>query len=144
MAMIEDSDVGTLIRQAYADGLPPSTPGGWYSQEGDCLFYYAEDESYYAVRLTDRITVFEAYEDDRPVGIQLKGIKSLLKELPALDYMIQVEIAKQTDFALDYLVRYVFALSKLPPDIPEQVLEKTLSSSQSWRLPRRVLEEASA
>ena len=36
-----------------------SEPGGWYSADGDCLFFYAEDVPYYGVRLTEHVTVFE-------------------------------------------------------------------------------------
>ncbi len=52
----------------------------WYDQDGDCIFWYREDVPFKGVRVADLVTVFEALDDGRPVGLQIKGIRSLMQQ----------------------------------------------------------------
>ncbi len=74
--------------------LGHSEPGGWYSPEGDCIFYYHEDVPHVGVRLTGLVTVFEALDDQRPVGIQIKGVKSRLSSAEGLKIKLAKYVAR--------------------------------------------------
>jgi hypothetical protein len=47
----------------------------------DCLIYLREDCSYRAVRLNSLTTILLHPEDDRPVGVKLKGMHYLYNKL---------------------------------------------------------------
>ncbi len=63
-----------------------SMPCGWISAEGDCAFFYLEPDPHYRQRVDDLLTLYRAHEDDRIVGVEIKGVK----ELPAHDALAVV------------------------------------------------------
>lgn len=52
-------------------------PGIHVPANGDCLFVYLEDAPYHAIFVDPILTVFEALDDSRLVGFELKGLSSL-------------------------------------------------------------------
>jgi hypothetical protein len=53
----------------------------YYSQEGDFLTYFFENQDHYAERLDDILTVYRSMDERRFVGFKLKGVVHLLKTL---------------------------------------------------------------
>ncbi len=54
--------------------LGKSRPGSWYSPSGDCLFYFKESVPSEAVIIGKLVTIYEALDDRRIVGIQVDGL----------------------------------------------------------------------
>lgn len=64
--------------------LAPFEPSAKYIASMDCLIYLREDCSYRAVRLNSYQTVFLHPQEDRPVGVKLKGLRYLHHRLQAI------------------------------------------------------------
>ena len=127
----------SLIEQAVTDHPGPSRPGGWYSADGDCFFFHAEDVPYYRVRLTGLITVYEAQDDGRAVGIQIKGVRKLIRE----EKDLSVEIAKYAESGDDINLIYLlgFALRRAE-ERKERISDpalavKAMASAMPWKFP---------
>jgi hypothetical protein len=78
MAHMEDALTRFLSERAEGVTGPPS-PGGFYSKEGDCVFFYNEPVDSKAERVDELLTVYRALDDNRIVGAQIKGISRLPK-----------------------------------------------------------------
>lgn len=52
-------------------------PGLHVPEHGDCAFVYLENAPYRAVYIDPFLTVFEAFDDERLVGFQIKGLSQL-------------------------------------------------------------------
>ena len=142
--MDAEKAVEQMIRDAASSSGGGPKPGGWYSAEGDCLFYHEENVPYHAVRLGGLVTVYEAMDDDRPVGLQIKGVRTLFQP----DTGFQSDVAKfrqqGEDISLAYLVAFAFRLSRpeIPPD--DERLWRTFESASGWRVPADQLEPVGA
>lgn len=62
-------------------GVGETRPGGWYSAEGDCIFYYAEDVPMYGKHINVHFTEMRALDDDRLVGLVIEGVNVSLTKL---------------------------------------------------------------
>lgn len=65
------------------DSLPKNAkgcPGVHVPKHGDCLFVYLENTPYERVYVDAYLTVFEALDDRRLVGFELKGLSKLEAE----------------------------------------------------------------
>lgn len=51
----------------------------FYSSEGDCLFWFFRDQEHYAERVDDLVTAYRAFEGGGIVGLQVKGVKRILR-----------------------------------------------------------------
>ncbi len=114
----------------------PASPGGYYDPDGDCLFYHAEDVPYVAVRLSPEVTLFEAMDDGHPVGIQIKGIRTLLEFAKGL----RVSIHKtHQNVAITYLVTFAIAHGVSRSDRfalpPADQFCRAIQSTQGWSVP---------
>ncbi|MEM1107271.1 MAG: hypothetical protein AAGH99_01105 [Planctomycetota bacterium] len=63
-----------------------------YSQSGDCIFYYLEDAESYAERVDEVLTVYRAFDDDRTVGFQIKGISALLAMFGDFGFELRADV----------------------------------------------------
>ena len=102
--MTEPMNLDDLIKSVPAGGK--AAPGIHVPKHGDCLFAYLEDAPYHAVYVDPILTVFEALDDDRLVGFQLKG----LSELHAENFK-GFGVSQRPD-----VVALLFASYKLHPD----------------------------
>ena len=75
----EVTDLARSLREMAGSGPSGTSPGGWYSREGDCVFFYNEDVPHHRDRVDDLLTVYRADEDKRIIGVQVKGIRKLPK-----------------------------------------------------------------
>ncbi|MEX2387032.1 MAG: hypothetical protein WD534_04060 [Phycisphaeraceae bacterium] len=75
-------------------------PRPWYSRAGDCLFYHFDEAESYADRVDDVVTVYRAFEDDRLVGCQIKGITALIQMFGEFGVEVQEGRAKLAFFFL--------------------------------------------
>ena len=73
----ELKDLRDLLRQAEKRAERMPLPSGWYSREGDCVFFFNEDVPYRGERVDDLLTVYRALGGGRIVGAQVKGIRKL-------------------------------------------------------------------
>ena len=64
-----------------------TTPGAWYSPEGDCIFCFVEDVDDYAEYINRSITIHRADEDDRIIGFQIKEINKMMNQESDVDGM---------------------------------------------------------
>lgn len=73
-------------------GAPSFRSEPWYNEAGDCLNYYLEDCQFYEDRVDDILTVFRCMDDDRFVGVQIKGVSALLARFG--DFHIHIDAGK--------------------------------------------------
>ena len=76
--MAEERDELDILLDEGARKLPSEPqPGGWYSPEGDCVFFYRENVPTVAERVDGLLTIYRAEADGRIVGAQIKGFAKL-------------------------------------------------------------------
>ena len=73
----ELADLGSLLRDAEGRAERVPLPSGWYSREGDCVFFFNEDVPYRAERVDDHLTLYRALGHGRIVGAEVSGIRKL-------------------------------------------------------------------
>lgn len=109
------TDISKILDQAKDDAAGKSEKGGFYSPEGDCVFFYNEDVPYTRERVDDLLTVYRADDDRRIVGLQIKAVK----KLPKHDRM-KVTVARKVDGSktvdLVYLLLQTFKKATPMPD----------------------------
>ena len=83
--MANEQDVQPSLLDALRDFRfapnPDRKAGGYYSKDGDSWFHILEDVPYKRVRVDSVFTAYEAFDDGRLVGLQLKGIAKLMSDL---------------------------------------------------------------
>ena len=82
----------------------PFVPREWesrpvYSRPGDCLTCYFDPAESYRDRIDAILTVYRAFEDDRVVGFQIKGVKAVIKALGDFGFEF-----KDGPFKLSFLI----------------------------------------
>ncbi|HKB16325.1 MAG TPA: hypothetical protein VKF62_09670 [Planctomycetota bacterium] len=75
----ELAELRNLLRRVEEGAVRVPLPSGWYSREGDCVFFFNEDVPYRAERVDDLLTLYRALGSDRIVGAEVKGIRNLPK-----------------------------------------------------------------
>jgi len=60
----------------------------YYSQAGDFLTYYFQDDECYAERLDDVLTVYLSFKTKKFVGFKLKGVRHLQKTLGSFGFRV--------------------------------------------------------
>jgi hypothetical protein len=73
----ERDELGALLDEGTKRAPARPKPGGWYSPEGDCVFFYRENARSHAERVDDLLTIYRADDDGRILGAQVKGITKL-------------------------------------------------------------------
>ena len=66
----------------------------YYSPDGDTVTYYFDEESSYAQRVDDFLTVYLSIGGDKLVGCQVKGVVRLLKLLGQFGFTIEDKSVK--------------------------------------------------
>jgi hypothetical protein len=95
-------DVETFIRGTI-ERAPKSRPGGFYSPEGDCVYFFDEDVAYRCERVDGLLTVFRAEDDGRIVGVLIKDVS----ELPRHDLVkVMVESKSEVEIVMLLLATY--------------------------------------
>jgi hypothetical protein len=78
--MVTESELMRFLKEN-----PPAkqfVPYSYLSKEADALTVYFEGDADYSKRLNDHITLYLSLETDEIVGCRIKGISSILKDLP--------------------------------------------------------------
>jgi hypothetical protein len=72
------------IRQLLKENPPAKqfVPYCYLSQQADALTAYFEGDADYSERLNDHITLYRSLETNEIVGCRVKGISSLIADLP--------------------------------------------------------------
>jgi len=68
-----------LAKEKVAGSFSPYVE---HSPQADALNVYFKNEADYSKRLTDHVTLFLAIDSDEIVGCRIKGISSILEDLP--------------------------------------------------------------
>ena len=104
----------------------PFKPYAYYGAEEDALIFYFRGDPDYARRLNRRVTVFLSLEGNELIGCQIKGVRSVLEDIPWFDVEITHKGARLKMLFLAYLgtladdpeARRVYReLGRLPSDI---------------------------
>ncbi|MBV9924491.1 MAG: hypothetical protein JOZ96_05565 [Acidobacteria bacterium] len=72
------------FRLAGLDGLRPGEfrkGQAWFSQRGDCVFWYSSDSPTFAERLNEDLTVFRTFDTQEVVGSKCKNITRIVSDL---------------------------------------------------------------
>jgi hypothetical protein len=69
----------TGLEDIHPTAFTPSH--AWFSQKGDCVFWYKLDAPAYADRIHDEFTVFKTFDGGHLAGCKLKNISMMLSEL---------------------------------------------------------------
>ena len=131
------TDLDDVLASIVETGPKESSPGAWYSKDGDCVFCFSEDVEYFAERVDRIITVYYAKADRRIVGVQIKHIS----RLPKYDIM---EVAVDSDGKFDVVHLVLISLktretSEVPPDRAVKYLD-SLQSVRGNRINRDELQ----
>lgn len=60
----------------------PFQPYVEMSREADALTFYFKPDADYSQRLTDHVTLYRSLDSNELVGCRIKGIRSILEDLP--------------------------------------------------------------
>ena len=69
--------IDRILNEAAANAGSTSYPSAYYSQDGDCVFFYNEGGEYIRHRVDRLLTVYRNPDDQRILGLQVKGISKL-------------------------------------------------------------------
>jgi hypothetical protein len=75
------SDIEKLVRELAEHPRGPFVPYARYSEAGDHIEVFLEDVMCVARWINHQVTVFETRDDRRIVGVEICGIKKLLKDV---------------------------------------------------------------
>jgi hypothetical protein len=87
------------------------------------------------VRLAGLVTLYEALDDGRPVGIEIKGISQLVRECNAL----RVQILKREEFSVSYLLTFALTFSA-SVDAPADLRKRAFNAFSEYKVPKEVLD----
>lgn len=80
---ISGNSMDTHFLASDVTGTPGFSAEPWYNPDGDCLVCRIANEAIVADRIDGVLTIYRSAIDDRPIGFQLKGIRSLLSRYGA-------------------------------------------------------------
>lgn len=105
-----DAFVQALGTDQEVDGGAGLINQPWYNKYGDCVEFRACGDAYYAERIDGFLTIYRHFEDERPVGFQVKGVLTLLKTFPFERLRIEAEVSEDrlTKISLDQLLLLAF------------------------------------
>lgn len=97
---------------AVASG--PFTPQAVYDPDGDCIEFLASDESYYAERVDNLVTVYYGQRSGRIVGSLIKGVSKFIRQVLAWSPGFKIDI-KDGKVRLEHLFTAQIWHAKFPP-----------------------------
>jgi hypothetical protein len=113
------------------------SPKPYYSEDGDSLTYYFQNDESYGERVDDCLTVYRSTKNAKLVGCQIKGLPSALKLLGDFGLLI-------TDGEVALGMIFIACMAANPPPKPETkkwYLELGKMTKDTV-IPRRELEPA--
>ena len=63
----------------HIQGEPGFSPEPWYNEPGDCVLYRTVNEAVYADRIDSLVTLHRSVKDDKVIGFQVKGVRTILQ-----------------------------------------------------------------
>lgn len=114
MATVELAD---LLQEKVVE---PFRAEPFYEHVTDSLIYYVRDERSYGQRISKHLTVFLSMSDDTLVGLEIKGMKTILSAIHGMEGTIPladpVPVADENgdDYELSVLVRQAMVRQELP------------------------------
>ena len=78
-------------------------PYAQYGAEDDCLIFYFREDADYAKRLNKRVTIFLAIDSHELVGVQIKGVRSVLEDIGWFDVIVTQKGTRLKMLFLAYL-----------------------------------------
>jgi hypothetical protein len=87
--------------------ISPFTPTAFHSVEGDCIEIVLSQDTYFGRRLCKHITVLLSEDTEKPVGLILKGVRSLIAELAEGMPGFLVEIEHNRLVKVEYFITAV-------------------------------------
>ncbi|MEE9394883.1 MAG: hypothetical protein V3W41_20535 [Planctomycetota bacterium] len=106
---MDQNDLGRLMDSMRSE--PAKKPGGFFSESGDCVFFYNEDVPYVRDRIDGLVTVYRAIDDSRIIGVQVKNVS----RLPFHD-ALQVEVSSVNQRDMVRLLLLTFAKTEPTED----------------------------
>lgn len=73
--------ISQIAEHLASEEIPEFKPQPFYERHTDSLIFYVEDTPSYGNRLNQLFTLFLADDDDRLVGIEIKGFKGFLERI---------------------------------------------------------------
>lgn len=131
-----DSLVDALSRMER-DNTFSDSPRPGYSKAGDCLFLYFDPAESYADRVDGILTVYRAFDDDRIVGFQVKGISHLVKQIGQYGYHFD----EQVELSLVLLIAG-FKLDESDENDRAALYRDLIARSRSEHIPLQELESS--
>lgn len=71
----------TKLALGYIDKDAVFEPVATYDEDGDCMEFLINNESFYAKRIDDLVTVYYSRETDEIVGSLIKGVSKYISKL---------------------------------------------------------------
>jgi hypothetical protein len=107
--------------KAKRRGMGEFEPKPYYESDTDSLIYYFLDVSSYSKRVTRYFTVFLANEDNSLVGIEVKGLTTIMRAVENLGEVQLVKPVSVTDADGDEYDLSVIVRCALVPEQEEPV-----------------------
>lgn len=88
-------------------GSKRNEPKFFYNEEGDCLQFQLMDMAITRDRIDDYLTVYRSYNDNKPVGFQIKDVRALINkhDLEAFSISATVKNEEITMIALRLILK---------------------------------------
>ncbi len=74
-----NDDFATSLLEGVSE--PETVPQAFYNKDGDCIEFLISNESYYAERVDDLLTVYHSQESDDIVGSLVKGVSTFVRHV---------------------------------------------------------------
>ncbi|MBI4556895.1 MAG: hypothetical protein HY706_04865 [Candidatus Hydrogenedentes bacterium] len=127
---MEEHFLDSLVKEMREDSsnVPEGGLGKpWYNRAGDCLVFQTVDEAYVGDRIDDVLTIYRSISDNRPIGFQLKDVKTIIDEYGYEG--LRVETTVQGDRLVS-----VYALLLAAYELSPQNIARRLAYSHTFSL----------
>jgi hypothetical protein len=95
----------------------------YYEPAADSVFYFFRDEAANAVRVDGLVTLYRSIETGALVGIQIKRIKRLVKELARFGNL-------PTEVTVRFILQHVAASQESPPGVLNELINMPEAEQQ--------------
>ncbi len=75
----------------FVEGSAEFRSEPWYNRQGDCIILQTANEAIVADRIDEFLTVYRSAQDNRPIGLQVKGVQAIIKRFGLHGLAVDVE-----------------------------------------------------
>jgi hypothetical protein len=104
----------------FVEGEPGFRREAWYNPYGDCIEYQTVNEAIVADRIDGLLTIYRSAVDNRPIGFQIKGAKTLVEKLKCQGLITLSSEAENGELLSVSLFAFLSLAYMQMPETPER------------------------